>query len=274
MIGCPRLTDPFRTLPEVRMLPLLDIFLLSLIPAAGLLLGGCLAFAWRPGAQTRSGIQHFTAGVVIAAVAAELVPALHVTTSPLPMAIGFLIGILAMLAVRRFAGGGHDDDGHAAYGTAGEGHTAGTGALLRSALVVAVAVDLLVDGLLAGVTLANSLQGGLVIVGALSLEVVFLGLALLVSLRNRGLRSTAALVLLAGLALLLPVGGIVGPLVLRALPAEAGIGVMAFATAALLYQVFEELLAEAHEGAEDSSLTTALLFLGFLAVLLIKAFLE
>ncbi|MFC3226369.1 ZIP family metal transporter [Marinibaculum pumilum] len=255
------------------MLPLLDIFLLSLIPAAGLLLGGCLAFAWRPGAQTRSGIQHFTAGVVIAAVAAELVPALHVTTSPLPMAIGFLFGILAMLAVRRFAGEGHDGEDHDGHGD-GADQEADTGALLRSALVVAVAVDLLVDGLLAGVTLANSLQGGLVIVGALSLEVLFLGLALLVSLRNRGLGRAAALVLLAGLAVLLPVGGIVGPLVLRALPAEAGIGVMAFATAALLYLVFEELLAEAHEGARDSSLTTALLFLGFLAVLLIKAVLE
>lgn len=256
------------------MLALTDIFLLCLIPAAALLLGGGLAFAWRPGAQTRSGIQHFTAGVVIAAVAAELVPALHVTTAPLPMALGFLVGIGAMLAVRRFAGEAHDDaaDGPAPD-AAGAGRPVGTAALLRSALVIAVAVDLAVDGLIAGLTLAGSLQGGLVIVGALSLEVLFLGLALLLSLRQRGLTTAPSLALLAALAVLLPLGGVVGPLVLRALPPEAGIGVMAFATAALLYLVFEELLAEAHESTEDSTLTTALLFLGFLMVLLIKAFL-
>ncbi len=263
------------------MLPLVDIFLLCLIPAAALLAGGGLAFAWRPGAQTRSGIQHFTAGVVIAAVAAELVPALHVTTAPLPMALGFLVGIGAMLAVRRFAGEEHGSgeehdtgaDGPAHDDAAGD-HAPGTGALLRSALVIAVAVDLAVDGLIAGLTLAGSLQGGLVIVGALSLEVLFLGLALLVSLRRKGLATLPTLALLAALAALLPLGGVVGPVILRALPPEAGIGVMAFATAALLYLVFEELLAEAHESAEDSSLTTALLFLGFLMVLLIKAFLD
>lgn len=255
------------------MSSLAEILLLALIPAAGLLTGGGLAFAWAPGVQTRSGIQHFTAGVVIAAVAVELVPALHVTTAPLPMALGFLVGIAAMLAVRRFAGEPEEADGDAAA-PVGTAPAASLRAVLGSALVVAVAIDLLVDGLLAGLTLRTSLQGGLVIVGALTLEVLFLGLSVLLSLRRRGLAVLSSLALLAGLAILLPLGAVAGAALLGALPPAAGTAVLAFATAALLYLVFEELLAEAHEGGRDSTATTAMLFLGFLLVLLIKAFLE
>ena len=49
-------------------------FLLMAIPAVVALVGGLLAAVWSPGHQTRSMIQHFAAGVVLAALAVELLP--------------------------------------------------------------------------------------------------------------------------------------------------------------------------------------------------------
>ena len=47
-------------------------------------------------------------------------------------------------------------------------------------------------------------------------------------------------------------------------------GTLAFATAALLYLVAEELMTEAHEAAEDRPATPALFFAGFLLVYLLQ----
>lgn len=231
-----------------------------LIPAIAMLLGGGVALRWNPGAATRSGIQHFTAGVVIAAVAAELVPSLHLGQSTGAMAAGFLLGVAAMLAVKKFAGG-EDEGEDAPAGPIGP-------------FIVTIGIDLAVDGLLCGVTLAASSGGGEVVVGALALEVLFLGVATVVSLRNRGVAPARLAAMLAGLAALIPIGGFTGYVLFGAAPGWLQIAVLAFATAALLYLVFEELLSEAHEGSADTSVTTAMLFLGFLIVLVIKATLD
>jgi len=231
-----------------------------LLPAAAMLAGGGIALRWNPGGAARSAIQHFTAGVVIAAVAAELVPSLHLGQSTLAMAVGFLFGVAAMLAVKKFAG----EEGEA------EGTTSGP----VGPFVVTIGIDLAVDGLLCGVTLAASSGGGEVVVGALALEVLFLGVATVVSLRNRGMAPGRLAGILAGLAVLIPVGGFAGYGLFGAAPGWLQIAVLAFATAALLYLVFEELLAEAHEGEADTAVTTAMLFLGFLIVLVIKATLD
>ncbi len=231
-----------------------------LIPAIAMLLGGGVALRWNPGAATRSGIQHFTAGVVIAAVAAELVPSLHLGQSTWAMAAGFLLGVAAMLAVKKFAGA-EDEGEDAPAGPIGP-------------FIVTIGIDLAVDGLLCGVTLAASSGGGEVVVGALALEVLFLGVATVVSLRNRGVPLARVAAMLAGLALLIPIGGAAGYALFGAAPGWLQIAVLAFATAALLYLVFEELLSEAHEGSADTSVTTAMLFLGFLIVLVIKATLD
>jgi ZIP family zinc transporter len=49
-------------------------FILMAIPALVALGGGVLASVWKPDHQTRSLIQHFAAGVVLAALAVELLP--------------------------------------------------------------------------------------------------------------------------------------------------------------------------------------------------------
>lgn len=228
-----------------------SIVLLTLIPAASTALGALLGLAWQPAAATRSAVQHFTAGVVLAAVGVELLPELS-EASPLFMAVGFLLGGGAMLAIRKLGGGeeGAEEAGRAGF-----------------ALLLTVGVDLFIDGMLSAVTLAAAPESGFVVVAALSLEVFFLGLATVVSLG----RSLATLLRAMGLVLLVPVGGLVGALAFAAAPPGLQAGVLAFATAALLYLVAEELLAEAHEEAPDTTFSAGAFFLGFLAVLLLKA---
>ena len=78
----------------------LSSLLYSLIPAAGMAIGGWVA-VWRmPGGLARSYIQHFAAGVVFAAVGVEILPDVMHRDSPLAAALGFAVGVAAMLAIR------------------------------------------------------------------------------------------------------------------------------------------------------------------------------
>ncbi|WP_454915615.1 transporter [Xanthobacter sediminis] len=240
------------------MIQALTLIWPTLIPAAMAALGAVLGTVWRPGAVTRSSVQHFTAGVVLAAVGAELLPELA-EAPPLGMAVGFLIGGGAMLAIRALAGGEHAEKEEEEAGRAP--------ARGNMSLLATVGVDLAIDGLLCAVTLAAVPESGFVVIAALSLEVFFLGLATVVTLGgDRG-----ALVRTFALALLVPAGAILGVLAFSGLPQVMKAGVLAFATAALLYLVGEELLAEAHEETDDTPLSAGAFFLGFLAVLLLKS---
>jgi len=238
----------------------------TLIPAAMAALGALLGTVWRPGAVTRSSVQHFTAGVVLAAGGAELLPELA-EAPPLGMAIGFLIGGGAMLAIRAFAGEEHGagegaDDEDEDEQEAGHAPARGNASLLTT-----VGVDLAIDGLLCAVTLAAVPESGFVVIAALSLEVFFPGLATVVTLGG----DRSAMARTFALALRGPAGAIVGALAFSSLPDVMKAGVLAFATAALLYLVGEELLAEAHEDSDDTPLSAGTFFLGFLAVLLLKS---
>ncbi|MFG1422146.1 ZIP family metal transporter [Roseixanthobacter liquoris] len=239
---------------------MLNSVLLTLIPAAAVVVGALLGFVWHPGATIRSAVQHFTAGVVMAAVGAELLPELG-ESHPLGIAIGFCLGGALMLAIKRWLGEGAEKDDDAPDEKGGGSSTG---------LLVTVGLDLFVDGLLCAVAIAAAPESGLVIVAALTLEVFFLGLATSVSLSRPGAGGRGVMKA-ASLAILVPIGGAVGALAFLSLPEIWQVGILAFATAALLYLVTEELLAEAHEDGEDTTFVAATFFLGFLAVLMLKA---
>lgn len=82
----------------------------SAIPAATLVAGGAITFWRAPTAFQRGLILHFGAGVVFAAAAAEVLPEAVKERSPIPVIVGFAIGILSMLLVKlmgaRLAGEG------------------------------------------------------------------------------------------------------------------------------------------------------------------------
>ncbi len=135
-------------------------------------------------------------------------------------------------------------------------------------MVATVGVDVLVDGLLIGIGFSVNAQTGLLLTIALGIEVLFLGLSTAASMNQAGWSRGALIGTICGLALLLPAGGTLGASLLGGLRG-AGLEVaLSFGAAALLYLVTEELLVEAHE-VPETTLSTAMFFLGFLIFLII-----
>ncbi len=76
-------------------------YIAMLIPALVSILGGVLAVFWHPTRHTRSLIQHFAAGVVLAALAVEVLPELGREHAPGWLLISsFAIGALLMYAMK------------------------------------------------------------------------------------------------------------------------------------------------------------------------------
>ena len=221
-----------------------DDFLLMMIPAAVALLGGIIAAFWHPTAHARSLIQHFAAGVVLAAVAVELFPEIERTHAPgLVLAAAFAVGSLFMFGLKVWT---HRLEKAAAGADRG--------------LLLATFVDVAVDGFIIGAGFAAGGSTGLILAVGLSVELLFLSLAL-ASDSRRGWRIVAMSAALGVTVLLFAVVGSV--LLAGASPAMLG-GALAFSGAALLYLVTEELLVEAHE-VPDTPVSTLVLFGGFLA---------
>jgi ZIP family zinc transporter len=230
------------------------VLLFALVPVVATLAGGVIATYRTPGPRLRSAIQHFAAGVVFAAVAVELLPDVVHRRAPLAAVAGFALGVGVLLALRRAAA--RLDAG------AGRAGVAPTG------LIVATALDVTVDGLLIGIGFAAGAKEGILITVALTLELLFLGLAVAAALGGTGVGRGRVLGTIAGLAALLVVGATVGTLALGGLTGAALEVVLAFGCAALLYLVTEELLVEAHEVPETDAITVAF-FAGFVLLLVI-----
>ena len=71
------------------------------------------------------------------------------------------------------------------------------------------------------------------------------------------------------LSLLVLLGAAIGGSLLQGIHSSILEGIIAFAVAALLYLVTEELLVEAHRGEGDSIFSTTMFFVGFLIVLIL-----
>ena len=225
-------------------------------PVIGMAFAGVMAIWLRPRESVRGYIQHFAAGVVFAAVGVEILPDVMHRNSPLAAAVGFAAGVIVMLTVR-------------ALGRRAEAN-ASTGAHTPWAFITAVGVDVGVDGLLIGIGAAAGQRQGLLIAIALTGCTVSLGLATATALLRSASAGTTAASIVA-LALLPALGAVGGALLAAQLTGGWMEAALAFACAALLYLITEELLVEAHEFQKgpESAFATAMFFLGFLILLLI-----
>lgn len=225
-----------------------------IVPAAASLGGGLLPLLRRPGARARAAIQLFTAGVIFAAVAVELLPQLS-DQRPAVVAAGFAAGAAAMLAVKVVS-----------ERAAASGSGAGEAAL---GLVLALAADTFIDGALLGVAFASGAEKGFVLAVALTLEAVFLNLSATTAAQAAGAPARRVILVAVAIAGLLAISAGAGVAVFSGLPGGPFHALVAFGVAALLYSVVEELAVEAHEEGEPP-LVAAMFFLGFLVVLLLE----
>ena len=216
----------------------------TLIPLAAVILGAFVSVLRRPSAAFVGAMQHLAAGVVFAAAASEILPQIKHDASPAATLIGGVIGVILMLGLKQL-----------------EARVRGPVAMLS-----AVGIDILVDGLVLGLAFLSGARAGLLLTVALTLEVLFLGLAVTAEL-SETITSRLRLVGITGaLGLLLPLGaGIAAPVAY--FPPIVIAGFLSFGLMALLYLVTEELLVEAHKRPE-SPLVSAMFFVGFLGLLL------
>ena len=226
-----------------------------LLAAGAGLLGGVIALFWSPNVRARSAIQHFAAGAVLSAVASSVIPEAERLGSITGILGGFAAGGLAMIglkwAVVRF-----------------EKKEKGRGKQ-PIGLAAAAGVDTLVDGALITAGFFSGDQLGTLLVAALALELFFLTLSVGSEFRKGKSQGWQGILITSGISALLLAGAFLASLILRD-ASEATIAVwLAFGSAALIYLIAEELLVEAIQ-AEESLLSTAMLFAGFLVLLALK----
>lgn len=217
------------------------------------LIGGVVAVYRPPGAQMESNVQHFAAGVVVAAVAAELLPGIH-DRAPEVVVVGFAIGVATMLGLHRLS--------KAIEKRGVGGQFAGAASLL-----ITIGIDMLIDGVLIGVTFLDNPDTGVIIAVALAIEVLFLGVAGVVALPD-DLGVIRKLAVPTTFGLLLVSGVVVGVLTLEGVTGAPIALILAFGSAALLYLVTEELLVKASK-VPETPVSTTLFFVGFLSIFLL-----
>ena len=224
--------------------------------AAGIL-AGLLPLIWSPRVHARSAIQHFAAGVVIAAVASDLIPEVERIGRPAGILLGFAAGGAFMILLKWFV---------VAFEKKEKGKHK-----LPIGIAAAAAVDTLVDGALISAGFATGDQVGSLLAIALAIELFFLTLSVGSEFRKSKANAWLGVAVTTGIGLLLLVGAFVGFLFFRGISEPSLAIVLSFGAAALIYLIAEELLVEAIE-AEQSLLSTAALFAGFLVLLAIKLF--
>jgi ZIP family zinc transporter len=258
------------TIPTAVTPPWSTMLGFSLLPAVVMIAGAALA-VWRaPGPQLRSAILHFAAGVIFSVVAVELLPDIVQHHAPYEVAIGFGLGVATMLGLRYFTQRleKQQETGKDPESASGPGTSAPSAATLPWGLLVAIGIDIFIDGLLLGIGFAAGAKEGTLLAIALTIELLSLGLATAVELRQDGHGKGRAVAIVAGTSLMLLIGAGIGTTVLRGATGNLLEIVLSFGLAALLFLVTEELLTEAHEETETPLLTLSF-FVGFLLFLLL-----
>ncbi|HRW18568.1 MAG TPA: ZIP family metal transporter [Dermatophilaceae bacterium] len=251
--------------------------LLVNFPVAASAIGAVVAAVRPPGPRVVSGVQHFAAGVVMAALVGEIMPELR-AEGHLAWAVGgFVAGTALVLALGAY---GRHQEAHAAgeipphpprFGSwRRQAVQAAAARTLPVGMLAAVAIDLLLDGVLVGLGVRLGTTQGVILTIALTLEILFLGLSVVSELHESGLAKRHAVLLTVGLGLTTAVGALGAAIFLGDVPTTVMSAVLAFGAAALLYLVVEELLVEAHEERESVTLG-AMFFLGFLVIYVLSS---
>ena len=218
------------------------------IPVVVIIVGGSSSTFYSPGPKLRSGIQHFAAGLVFAAVAAGLLPEMLESHDLLAVVVGFTAGVGLMLGMKWF--------------------TEKNGEPAPLSLVFAAGVDYVVDGLLIGIGFGLSARAGGMLTFALSIEGLFLAIAVTSALHRHRVTRGKLILVNSVFGLLFAVGATAGAAVFNVVSGPTHTAMLAFGAAALIYLVTEELLVEAHQRhATENPLTAGIFFAGFLLLL-------
>ena len=184
--------------PGPQAIALEEIFFWSLLPIAATLCGIVVAVSRPPGPRVRSALQHLAAGIVVAAVAVEIVPEMLAGGHVLFVASGFTLGVGLMFGVRIAI--------EALEGPA----SSAEGGTSAWSMLIATGIDLAIDGLLIGLGFAISVSTGALLTIAVTFEMLFIAIGLSATLRGRGFTARFTVVSLCAMALLTAVCMLLG----------------------------------------------------------------
>eukprot|EP00727_Mastigamoeba_balamuthi_P000245 m51a1_g10217 hypothetical protein (323) ;mRNA; r:111874-113259 len=259
------------------------------IPTASMLLGMVLVQWKEPSKKLEALFQHFGAGVVLGAVAVELLPILldsdhHHSLDFVGIALGFSAGVAAMLLIARanskllhelrillcclrrhsrVAAVAPETVSHVSIDDPEQAETATTPSTSSQripwGMIMPVATDASMDGLLVGISfVAGELTAGLIMALALAIEMAFLGVTTSASVKKRRVARAVAVPLCVAIPLLIMAMSFVGASVLAHLSGPLFAALLSFGLAALLFLVTDELLVEAHKGTAAQQPPTAI----------------
>jgi ZIP family zinc transporter len=232
---------------------------LALLPVGGMLLGALSAEWWRLSHHAIGAVLHAAAGVAVAVVSVELMPRIVQDIAPWQLAGAFLLGAaasVAMVAVVKYA------VRNLRLGEAGPWK-----------VYLAVAVDLMGDGLMIGI--GSAVATGLGVMLGLSQVVANIpgGFVALANLRDKGVSRSIRLGATASLAVPVLIGAALGFWLLRGQSVDLQNAALAFVVGMLLLATIEDLVPEADEPHTRRLITTAAFAAGFTFFALISPYL-
>ncbi|MBZ6384916.1 MULTISPECIES: ZIP family metal transporter [Pantoea] len=121
--------------------------LYTLFPVSAAIAGAGAALFRQPGEKAMSLIHHFTAGVIFSAAATEVLPGLK-QHSMVAVLAGGVTGVVLMMLIQHY----------------------GEKAASKAGMLVAIGIDIFIDGLVLGISFAAGAKTGMMLTLALTLE--------------------------------------------------------------------------------------------------------
>jgi ZIP family zinc transporter len=229
---------------------------LAILSTLGNLGGGLLAELRQPSPQTLNRALHAPTGVVIAVVAVQVMPAALRGASVWLLAAAFLVGGGAMLVeagIERWQ----------------QSKRAGAGAGTWM-VYVAVATDLVGDGILIGAGSAVSSQIAFLLALGQVLANIPGGFAVIANFRDKGMGRANRLILTASFVAPAVGAAVLAYVALRGQGEAVKMAALIFVTGLYMLAAVENMLREAHDSAEDSRWSAISFLAGFALFLVVS----
>ncbi|MCB2141473.1 peptidoglycan-binding protein [bacterium] len=236
---------------------LLTVMALACLPALGNFGGGLLAEFLKPTKKMLNMALHAAAGILISVVAVEVMP------EALKQASAWMLGLAIM------AGGGTYiliDSGIERW-QAGKASQTGGGVWM---VYLAVASDLVGDGLLIGAGSAVSSQLAIMLAFGQVLADIPEGFAVIATFREKGFGRRKRILISASFAIPVIVSALFAFFVLRGMSDAVKMTGLVFVAGLYLLAAVEDMIGEAHGSAEDTKWSAASFLAGFALFLAIS----
>jgi ZIP family zinc transporter len=242
---------------EATMTSYWTVFGLALLPALGNFAGGVLAELTQTNLTRLSNALHAAAGIIIAVVAIELMPAALRVISGFWVAAAFGLGGIAYVLIE--------------WAVKQREEKSGSGRTGMWMIYIAVSIDLASDGLMIGTGSAVSSSMALALATGQVLADVPEGYATIINMKNKGVAKAKRLLLSASFSIPILATATIAFLLLREQSEVWQMSALSFIAGLLTLAAVEDMVSEAHESVEDTYTSMISFTAGFVLFTLVSA---